>query len=332
MKKNKSYKLLSAFCLLPFSLFAQYTEADIHNYIETYKEIAISKMVEYKIPASITLAQGIFESASGTSRLATEANNHFGIKCHKEWTGNTIYIDDDETNECFRRYSNVEDSFIDHSNFLTSRPRYAELFTLEITDYKGWSYGLKKAGYATNPQYAEKLIELIERYNLNKYDYPDNNDIIAVAEKIEIREPIFEINNNKTPASHSDDNVSITINNQTFNGHKISIHNQVPHIIIESDANIKTIAKEMNLMVLQINFYNDLSGRTELKKGEIIYLKKKQTKACEGNEYHIVEKGETLQLISQLYAIKLNSLCNKNKFSKDFQPPIGTKIYLRRKK
>jgi flagellum-specific peptidoglycan hydrolase FlgJ len=162
--------LLSAFCLLPFSLFGQYTDADIYNYIETYKEIAIEKMVEYKIPASITLAQGIFESACGTSRLATEANNHFGIKCHKEWEGDTIRHDDDALQECFRKYTAVEDSYNDHSLFLTSRPRYANLFAFDILDYKAWANGLKAAGYATNPQYADRIISLIERFDLAKQD------------------------------------------------------------------------------------------------------------------------------------------------------------------
>jgi len=127
-------------------------------------------MVEYKIPASITLAQGIFESGSGTSRLATEANNHFGIKCKAEWTGETIKHDDDEAQECFRKYGKVEDSYNDHSLFLTTRPRYAKLFTLDIMDYKGWARELKAAGYATNPQYPDRLISLIERFNLAKQD------------------------------------------------------------------------------------------------------------------------------------------------------------------
>jgi flagellum-specific peptidoglycan hydrolase FlgJ len=167
---NEVEILLTAFFFLPFSLFAQYTEADIYNYIETYKEIAIKKMVEHKIPASITLAQGVFESASGTSRLATEANNHFGIKCHREWQGDTIKHDDDALQECFRKYNEPEESYNDHSLFLTSRPRYANLFKLDVMDYQSWAHGLKAAGYATNPQYADKLIGLIERFNLAKQD------------------------------------------------------------------------------------------------------------------------------------------------------------------
>ena len=183
MKKSKNISLLFTgkrffaptfffflFSLSPFFLFAQYTEVDIRNYIETYKEIAIQKMIEHKIPASITLAQGIFESGSGTSRLAREANNHFGIKCHKEWTGKTIKHDDDELQECFRKYEEAEHSYNDHSLFLTSRPRYAKLFTLNIMDYKAWAHELKAAGYATNPQYADRLISLIERFDLARQD------------------------------------------------------------------------------------------------------------------------------------------------------------------
>jgi flagellum-specific peptidoglycan hydrolase FlgJ len=174
---NKKYNLTCLLFLLilnsQFSIlncFAQYTEDDIHTYIDTYKEIAVQKMAEYKIPASITLAQGIFESACGTSRLATEGNNHFGIKCHKEWEGDTIRHDDDERQECFRKYTQAEESYNDHSQFLLSRPRYAKLFTLEIMDYKSWAHELKAAGYATNPQYADRLISLIERFELAKQD------------------------------------------------------------------------------------------------------------------------------------------------------------------
>jgi len=170
-KSHISYLISFFFFLLfPFSLSAQYTEADIYNYIETYKDIAIQKMAEYKIPASITLAQGIFESACGTSRLATEANNHFGIKCHKEWQGETIKHDDDELQECFRKYTEAADSYNDHSQFLITRPRYSKLFTLNIMDYKSWANELKAAGYATNPQYADRLISLIERFNLAQQD------------------------------------------------------------------------------------------------------------------------------------------------------------------
>lgn len=149
---------------------AQYTNADIEAYIDTYKELAINKMYEYKIPASITIAQGIFESAAGKSRLAVDGNNHFGIKCHNDWTGDTVLIDDDELQECFRKYAKPEDSYNDHSLFLKNRKRYSALFNLDVMDYPGWAHGLKAAGYATNPEYAPRLIGLIERFNLAELD------------------------------------------------------------------------------------------------------------------------------------------------------------------
>ena len=149
---------------------AQYTEADMRAYVEQYKDVAMEKMKQYKIPASITLAQGIFESACGKSRLATDGNNHFGIKCHTDWVGDTILIDDDELQECFRKYDSVAASYTDHSLFLTTRKRYANLFSLDILDYPGWARTLKADGYATNPQYADRLISLIERFNIARLD------------------------------------------------------------------------------------------------------------------------------------------------------------------
>lgn len=156
--------------LAPITCLGQYSDKDIQNYINNYKELAIQKMAEFKIPASITIAQGIFESACGTSRLAVDGNNHFGIKCHNDWEGDTLKIDDDELQECFRKYEKAEDSYTDHSLFLTTRKRYASLFTLDVMDYKAWAKGLKAAGYATNPQYADRLINLIERYNIAQLD------------------------------------------------------------------------------------------------------------------------------------------------------------------
>ena len=166
--RNSIIALMVILCSL--SARGQYTEYDIYAYIDTYKELAINKMYEYKIPASITIAQGIFESACGKSHLAVDGNNHFGIKCHKEWTGDTILIDDDELQECFRKYERVEESYDDHSQFLKTRQRYANLFTLDVMDYPGWAHGLKAAGYATNPQYADRLISIIERFHIAYLD------------------------------------------------------------------------------------------------------------------------------------------------------------------
>lgn len=170
MKHLRNSVIALMVILSSLSVRGQYTEYDIYAYIDTYKELAINKMYEYKIPASITIAQGIFESACGKSHLAVDGNNHFGIKCHKDWTGDTILIDDDELQECFRKYERVEESYNDHSLFLKNRQRYAALFTLDIMDYPGWARGLKAAGYATNPQYADRLISIIERFHIAYLD------------------------------------------------------------------------------------------------------------------------------------------------------------------
>jgi hypothetical protein len=169
-----SLRLGCIFVLFSFTFFAQPPQFKIYNYIEKYAQVAIHQMVEYKIPASVILAQAIFESSSGTSMLAKKSNNHFGIKCHLEWLGDTIMKHDDTLNECFRSYPKIEDSYTDHSRFLLSRPRYADLFKLSVTDYKSWCIGLKNAGYATAPNYALQLIKLIEENRLYELDGYEN--------------------------------------------------------------------------------------------------------------------------------------------------------------
>lgn len=149
---------------------ATYAEI-VATYIRNYEQIAREEMLQYGIPASITLSQGILESGAGRGELTRRANNHFGIKCHTSWTGERVYHDDDEKGECFRKYKDPKYSFRDHSLFLTGRTRYQDLFKLKKKDYKGWARGLKKAGYATDPKYPNKLISIIERYDLTRFDH-----------------------------------------------------------------------------------------------------------------------------------------------------------------
>ncbi len=195
MKKAALLLLL----LAPLALTAQRITPE--EYIQTYKDIAMREMREHKIPASITLAQGILESGAGNSALAREAKNHFGIKCHKGWDGKTYHMDDDEKDECFRRYNSAEESFRDHSEFLCTRGRYSALFDLEITDYRGWAKGLKAAGYATNPKYAQLLIDRIELYDLTKYDQialglmTDDNQLPDIAPEDELLELAYSPTN-----------------------------------------------------------------------------------------------------------------------------------------
>lgn len=230
--KNIKVALLTLIAAIScVTLFGQYTEEDIYAYIERYKEPAINKMYEYKIPASITIAQGIFESACGMSHLAKDANNHFGIKCHKEWEGDTILIDDDELQECFRKYATVEESFNDHSLFLKTRPRYSGLFELDVMDYAGWAKGLKAAGYATNPEYANRLIRLIETYHIARLDtmYQERLESGYFKNYPNVQPPVTEKEPAKPvvqPAATSDDSRITPEPAKPHKPHKPAKHNQ----------------------------------------------------------------------------------------------------------
>lgn len=278
-----------------------------NEYIMKYKDVAIKEMHLYGIPASITLAQGILESGDGNSPLAMYAKNHFGIKCHSDWRGETFIMDDDERNECFRKYDDVEESFKDHSEFLAKRSRYSELFELKITDYKGWAKGLKKAGYATNPKYADILIDLIEKYDLSKYDHYG-------------KVPPRKLNKTKTSESLA----------STKLNRIVKLHNNIKYIIVKQGDDAESIAKDFNMNVWQINKYNDLNKHDILKEGDLIYLQPKRSKSS--TEFHVVKEGDTMRSISQLYGIKIKHLYKKNNLVMGSQPRVGDKLSLRKKK
>ncbi|MDY0075771.1 MAG: glucosaminidase domain-containing protein [Bacteroidales bacterium] len=293
------------------------------EYIDTYKDIAMEKMVEYKIPASITLAQGILESGSGNSRLATKANNHFGIKCHKGWTGKTIRVDDDEKNECFRSYRKAEESFHDHSLFLTQRSRYADLFTLNITDYKAWAKGLSKAGYATNPRYPELLIRIIERYDLAKYDKQALSGKRKIDKAVKTAEPAVKVT--ETPPEKSD----FKVVDKSESGRFIHENNRVKLVFAKKGDQISSLAKEFNMYSWQFIKYNDLPKNAELKAGQLVYLHKKKRKSKEFH-YHSLRPGESLWDVSQLYGIRLKRIYKMNDFKEGVkQPAAGTTVKLR---
>jgi LysM repeat protein len=277
------------------------------QYIETWKTEAISQMVTYRIPASITLAQGILESGDGNSRLAKQGNNHFGIKCHT-WTGKTIHKDDDKKNECFRKYESARESFQDHSEFLTKRGRYSFLFDLEPNDYKGWAKGLKTAGYATNPKYSNLLIALIEKNNLQQYD----NMVMP----------------SKNHSNSSDGFLFAGLSKPKTSKHSIYIHNNnIKYIKVKSKDTFYKISKEFGIHLGQIYKYNDLSDKNFIKEGDIIYLQPKRKKAKV--ESHKVKKNETLQVISQLYGVRLKSICKKNNLEAETILQIGQILELR---
>lgn len=312
-KFKKIALLLLVFYFLRFftvMLFAQPAEYKMSRkeYIEKFREEAVKEMLANGIPASITLAQGILESADGNSPLARYANNHFGIKCHKGWNGGTFIQDDDEQNECFRKYYSASESFRDHSEFLKTRPWYAPLFELKINDYQAWAHGLKKAGYATNPKYPELLIKIIEDNKLFEYD------------KISVV-PVLAHNNQK-------DQSKVTKLDGAYEA--VASRNNIKYITAGLKDTPYKIAKEYNLELWQIFKYNDLNRENPIKPGDIIYLQPKRNKCKQ--DYHTVEKGESMHSISQLYGVKLKKLYQKNKMKDGDQPQVGEKIYLRKKK
>ena len=304
------------FFVIP-DLFAQ--KISIDEYINTYKDLAISEMKRSGIPASIKLAQGILESANGNSRLAVVANNHFGIKCHG-WEGEEIFHDDDKKDECFRRYKNAKDSWIDHTDFLTSRNRYAFLFEYKSTDYKSWATGLREAGYATDPNYSQLLINLIERHYLYQYDTG-----VQTAKKAAPQ----NTNRRNTPArttSSDDDFASFNIDK-----YPVRENNRTHFINAREGDTYASLSKELDLMPWQLPKYNEIMTSNVLHEGQIIYLQPKRRKAEQGKETHTVREGETMYDISQQYAIKLSRLYALNRMEEGTQPGNGNILSLRKK-
>ena len=266
------------------------------DYIRRYRTIAVDEMKRYRIPASITLSQGLLESGAGKSQLARMSNNHFGIKCGRSWRGRKVYYDDDRRNECFRAYKHVKDSYEDHSKFLKNGSRYAFLFRLKITDYKGWAKGLKKAGYATDPRYADRLIGIIELYRLDRYDKKGG---LKDAERFP-------------------------------NPHDSYLANGLVYIVGRPGDSFKMLGKELGMSRRRLRLYNELPKDYRFTGGEIIYLEKKNKRATEGHVIHVVKAGDSMYSISQTYGIRLKYLYKLNKMKKDEgTPAVGTIMRIR---
>lgn len=293
--------------LLPFmQLFAQNGNSAYWQYIGTYKDMAIDQMIRHRVPASITLAQGLLESGAGRSRLAREANNHFGIKCNGKWNGPYIRQDDDERGEKFRKYKNVAASFEDHSVFL-KQPRYAALFNLKITDYKGWAHGLKRCGYATNPRYAYSLIDIIERYNLAHFD------------KVGL--------SSKGRRTGGDNGRNVLY----INDHVIYRNNGNYYLIVQPGDNLKAISKETGVSVRRILSYNELPKTYTPVVGDVLYLEKKKRKADKAfkRRPHVVQPGESMYSISQRYGMRLEYLYKLNKLPADYAVQVNDRLRVR---
>lgn len=289
------------------------------QYIQTYKGIAIEQMKKNGVPASIIMAQALLESGNGNGRLAVEANNHFGIKCHKDWTGATIRHDDDAPQECFRKYNDPKQSFEDHSAYLKANKRYAFLFELSSTDYKGWAYGLKKAGYATNPKYAELLIKQIED---NQLYLLDQGVDITFASKA----TTSGTKTRKNSRTGKGDEVFVV---DIYDQRNVSENNGSKFVITKEGDTFDKIAEQYGLMRWQLYKYNELSSDSTIKAGQRIYIQPKRNKASKGNEFYIVQDGDKMYQIAQNYGIKLKRLYAMNQMNTGEEPAAGQKIYLR---
>ena len=296
------------------------------QYIEKYNKLAISEMKRSGIPASITLAQGILESDNGTGRLAKKANNHFGIKCHDNWKGRKIYHDDDRRKECFRKYNNATESFRDHSDFLRNSNRYASLFNLDRENYKGWAIGLKKAGYATNRQYDKLIIKIIEENGLYQFDNLKRAERKA-KDKKSGKEDKFLV---KPASGNKVTNLESGVENMNNSGGRLSKRNRIDYIVVSEGDTYKSLEKEFGMMHWELFKYNDLPEDFQLKAGMIMYLQPKRNKATVDNDFHIVEKGETMHSISQKYGIKLDNLYKLNRMKAGGKPVPGNKLWLRK--
>jgi len=309
---------------------AAYTAAE-QSYIETYRGIAVAEMKRTGIPASITLAQGMIESDYGRSPLARDANNHFGIKCHSDWTGPKVYHHDDSRDECFRKYSKAQDSFYDHSEFLRTVPRYRFLFDIPATDYKSWARGLKKAGYATNPEYANMLIRTIEEKNLTYYDNGYNPADVQQPKQlpVTVRPPVSKPDSERNvivPTPVNDRSIVIAL------APRVRENNSLRYIIVKDGDTREKIEEEFQLLRWELPRYNDMEGSFRLVPGQILYLQAKKDKAGQGNETYVTAEGDTMFLIAQKYGVKLKNLYRMNRMEAGNEPQPGSTIWLRNEK
>ena len=289
------------------------------EYVERYKSIAVAHMERYGIPASITMAQGILESDSGNSRLSVESNNHFGIKCKRGWTGPRVFHDDDAPDECFRAYESVEASYHDHAVFLDTQPRYDSLFAYPSTDYKSWARGLKAAGYATAPDYAQRLCRIIEEAQLFLLDQPDGERLYASRSGRKITDPegwFTDQTSMERPADASSavdpDNYRVTIN--AHNGYNVYATNGVHYVLAKEGDTFENIGKKFRISARNLRKFNDLKDKkAQPMTHEVVYIERKK-KRWEGNAHtHTCRQGETAYAVGQSYAIRTRSIEKLNK-------------------
>lgn len=314
------------FLLVGFSALAQ--SSVIKEYIATYSQIAIDEMIRTGVPASITLAQGIHETQAGQSKLAKSSNNHFGIKCKSEWTGERVYHDDDARGECFRKYSSPYDSYRDHSDFLKNRSHYAFLFQLDPADYEAWAYGLKKAGYATNPKYPQLLIKLIEDYNLQEYT------LIALGKKPSSKESdVIVVSSPSKPVEtqpSTSPGIGEFIKEKILNYPKgVFKINRTRVVLVSKGASYLAVANEYHVPLARLFEFNDMEPQETAAKDHLMFLQRKRKTGS--NKYHTVSEGESLHDIAQAEGIRLQSLMAYNSLAPGLRPMPGEQLYLKTK-
>lgn len=310
----KKFLLLSYLLLAALAMQAQSKNQAYLDYIAQYTDLAIAQQRKHKVPAAITMAQGILESAAGRSELAVKANNHFGIKCTSDWQGRTINKDDDKANECFRRYARVEDSYEDHSLFLL-RKRYESLFALPIGDYKGWAYGLKACGYATDPKYPEKLIQLIELYELDKLTMDERlkkggfvSDDDLTWQESNVADDVIA-----HAQEHMPDYVYPPLEDlELFEDHASGYRNGVRYIIAGEGETFASLAYFLNMRERTLRKYNDALDTRELEPGDMVYIYKKKKQTARKYRYYYFKQGDDAWKIAQKYGIRLKSLYDLN--------------------
>ncbi len=300
------------------------------EYIDRYKAIAIDHMERYGIPASITMAQGILESDCGNSWLSTQSNNHFGIKCKRNWTGGRIFYDDDEKGECFRSYPSVEDSYRDHAEFLDRQPRYDRLFTLPSDDYKGWAFGLKQCGYATAPDYAQRLIKIIEESRLYLLDRPDGGRLYAsTLTKPDVNSWTEDQTAAATESTGIDpQNYRVTIN--AHKGYNVYQTNGVHYILAKEGDTFEKIGRTFRLSPKNLRKFNDITDRrAQPATGEVIYIARKKNRWTGSSEYHTCRPGETVYAVSQLYGIRSRAIRKMNHLKREFTLSEGEQLRIK---
>jgi len=331
--QNKKLAILIVFLLSLLSNFsqAQNTEA-VMAYIARYKDLAIAEMKRTGIPAAITLAQGIHETEAGTSVLVRKSNNHFGIKCKDDWRGQSVSHDDDARGECFRKYTAPEESYKDHSDFLKTRSNYASLFRLDPTDYEAWAWGLKKAGYATNPKYAQVLIKLIRDYNLEDYtlialDKMKQEDGLVKNDKLAQVENASALlkTNKKAEEKSLIPAVSIGI---TYPAGEFKI-NETRVVYVKKGTSYLTIAQRYEIPLARLFEFNDLKQQEIADDDQLIFIQRKRKTG--DHEFHVVQAGENIYGIAQTEAIRLESLLEYNNLGANMQPAVGETLHLRSK-